>query len=78
MPSKLLTPEYEADVVPRLVNANGCVSWKGEVLLITKLLASQPVGFKPVDDDEWQAFYGPVLLGRVSRRDGKPCLRPLP
>jgi putative transposase len=78
MPSKLLTPEYEAEVVPRLVNAHGQVSWKGERLTITALLESQPVGFKPVHDDEWQVFYGPVLLGWVARRNGKPCLRALP
>ena len=78
MPSKLPTPEYEPELVPRLVNEKGVVSWKGERLLITRLLASQPVGFKPVHDDEWQVFYGPVLLGWVSRRNEKLCLKPLP
>ena len=76
MPSALLTPEYEAEVVQRVVAPNGCVSWKGECLQVTRLLASQPVGFKPVDEDEWQVFYGPVLLGWVRLRQGKPCLRP--
>ena len=78
MPSTPLTPEYDVDVVSRLVNTSGFVSWKGEYLLVTRLLASQPVGFKSAGDEEWQVFYGPILLGWVGRRNGKLRLQPLP
>jgi putative transposase len=77
MPAKLLTPEYEAGVETRLVRANGYVSWKGVDLRVTTLLASQPVGFKLVDNDEWEMSYGPSLLGYVLLRNGKLRLEAL-
>jgi putative transposase len=75
MPSVLPTPEYGPEMVVRRVNDKGLVSWKGEMLRTTPLLASQPVGFKPLDDDQWEVFYGHASLGYVHRRDGQLALR---
>jgi hypothetical protein len=46
-------------------------------LKLTPLLSAQPVAFKEIDEDEWELWYGPVLLGHVLLRNGKPNLDPL-
>ncbi len=77
MPDKPREPEYGGDVEVRRVRPDGYVSWRGVLLKLTPLLAAQPVGFKAIDQDEWELSYGPVLLGHVLLRDGKPKLDPL-
>jgi hypothetical protein len=36
--------------------------------------AATPIGLRQVDEDEWELHYGPLLIGRVLMRDGKPHL----
>jgi hypothetical protein len=47
------------------------------MLRVAKLLASQPVGLKQTDDDEWELYYGPLLIGYLLKRDGKPRIEPI-
>jgi putative transposase len=77
MPDKPRCPEYASDVEVRRVAHNGGVSWQGQPIRLGELLSGQPVGFKAIDQDEWELYYGPVLLGYVLLRDGKPHLDPL-
>jgi hypothetical protein len=41
---------------------------------LTKALASQPVGVQLIDEDTWELFYGPVLLGALHVRNRKARL----
>jgi transposase InsO family protein len=77
MPDKPRCPEYAAGFEVRRTNNSGGVSWKGEMINLGRLLSAQAVGFKAVDQDEWELLYGPVLLGYVILRDGKPALDPV-
>jgi putative transposase len=77
MPDQLRCPEYAADIEVRRANNSGGVSWRNELLHLGRLLSRQPVGFKAIDEDEWELHYGPVLLGYVLLRDDKPYLDPL-
>jgi putative transposase len=77
MPAAPRCPEYDADVEVRRVAPNGGVSWQGQRIPLGELLAGQPVGFKAIDQDEWELHYGPVLLGYVLLRDGNVRLDPL-
>jgi len=77
LPDRPRAPEYGGDFVVRQVNSNGRLSWKGTMLRVTKLLAEQPVGLKPIDDDEWELYFGPLLIGVVLVRGGKPRIEPL-
>jgi transposase InsO family protein len=76
MPDSPRPPQYRNDLVVRTVSTSGRFGWRGAHLLVTQLLAGQPVGLKQIDEDEWELFYGPVLLGYVLIRDGKPRLTP--
>lgn len=69
--------EYGPECVVRRVSPGGTVSWRGVSLPAGQLLAGQPLGMKQIDEDEWEVFYGPVLLGYALLRDGKYRLEPL-
>jgi transposase InsO family protein len=77
MPDQPRAPQYGNELLVRQVNVYGHISWKGDSLKLTALLAGQPVGLKPIDDDEWELFYGPLLIGYVLVRDGKSRVEPL-
>ena len=72
MPATPRSPEYDAGWIVRKVKSNGSFSWLGQAVLATPLLAGEPVGLRPIDEDEWELFYGPILLGYVLVRDRKP------
>jgi len=77
MPETPPGAQYRSGFQVRQVGPNGYVSWLGEPMQLGKLLASQPVGFREIDNDEWELHYGPVMLGHVLLRDGKPRLERL-
>jgi transposase InsO family protein len=78
MPDKPRCPEYGADFAVRWVNStNGMISWEGVTLKLTRLLGGQPVGLKRIDEDEWELFYGPVLLGYVLNEKGAMKIEPI-
>ena len=76
MPDKPRAPEYGDGFAVRWANNSGWVSWRGTWLRVAGLLRGQPVGFKQIDEDEWELFYGPVLLGYVLIRNGAPRVEP--
>lgn len=71
MPDRPRAPEYDADFEVRLVKPNGLFSWRGTMVSVGTPLATQPVGLKQTDQDEWELHYGPLLIGHVLMRDGK-------
>ena len=71
MPAILREPEYGGDFEVRRANHLGVFSWKGRMLCTHRMLARQPVALRAIDDDEWELFYGPVLLGYVLLRGGQ-------
>lgn len=74
MPDKPRPPEYSGDFVVRHIGHQGGLHWRGVQIYLTELLASQPVGLRPIDEEEWELFYGPLLIAYVLIRDGKPRL----
>jgi transposase InsO family protein len=70
-------PEYDPDMTVRWASAHGSISIKGAPLCVGKVLAEQPVALRQIDEDEWELFYGPLLLGYVLLRKGKARLEPL-
>jgi transposase InsO family protein len=70
-------PEYPEGFQVRRTNKDGAISIAGTALYVTLLLKGQPVGLRQVDDDEWEMHYGPLLIGHVLMRKGKPRIEPI-
>jgi putative transposase len=77
MPDKPRAPEYGDEHVVRRVSRHGSFAWKGQTLLAGAPLANQPIGVRQTDEDEWEIFYGPLLLGYVLVRDGAARIEPI-
>jgi putative transposase len=77
MPDRLREPEYGEALVMRRIDQSGRLQWKGHVLLVSRLLSGQPVGLEQVDDDEWELYFGALLIGTVLMRDGELRIEPL-
>jgi len=71
MPKRLRSPEYGADFEVRRSCENGTVKFRGQLFRFGKVIASQPLGFLPVDEDEWELHFGPMLLAHVLKRNGE-------
>jgi transposase InsO family protein len=77
MPEKPREPSYAADVTVRRVSPTGGLSWLGQLVRIGRILASQPMGLRQTDEDEWELFYGPLLVGYLLRRNGQLRIEPV-
>ncbi len=74
MPERPRPPEYGDDVRVRWVSSTGAFNWKDVALRAGRLLAGQPLGIRQTAEDEWEILYGPILLGYILLRDGKPVV----
>jgi putative transposase len=72
MPERLSSPEYPSSMSVRKLDQFGRLVFMGQQTktTITALLAFQPIGLDPIDDDRWKVYYGPVALADVSLRNG--------
>ena len=62
-PSRVSSPEYEAQVTVRRVRTNGEIKWKGDTIYLSEALRGEPVGLTPHDDRFWTIRFGPVVIG---------------
>jgi len=60
----LRTPkvEYPHTITTRHVRTNGYIRWKGSMLFLSEILASETVGLQQLDDRYWSVNFGPHLL----------------
>jgi hypothetical protein len=77
MPERPSPPEYGSDVEVRWVSAVGQLKWKKRVFRSSRVLASQPLGFRQIAEDEWEVLYGPVLIGHAVVCEDGPIIEPL-
>jgi len=70
-------PEYGEDFKVRRATEAGYVSMAGKLFYVSHLLKKQPLGFREVDSDEWEIHYGPMLIGHLLIRQGKPRIEPI-
>lgn len=67
-PAHLPALEYPGHAEVRLVNGNGCLSWKGAPLFLATALGGEYVAFEEVDDGLWTVRFATVALGRFDDR----------
>jgi putative transposase len=70
-------PEYGDGFDVRRVALSGTIGAMGKPLYVGHVLAGQPLGLKRTDDDEWDVYYGPLLVGYLLIRNGKPRIEPV-
>ena len=60
----LRTPkvEYPQAITTRYVRTNGYIRWKGSMLFLSEILATETVGLQQLDDRYWSVNFGPQLL----------------
>jgi transposase InsO family protein len=68
-------PEYPADYEQRRVQRNGIIRWRSQSLFISTPLRGELVGLKEVDYEQWEVYFGPVLLGTINERQNPLRLR---
>jgi putative transposase len=67
-PARLPEPEYPENSRLRKVGESGLMNWKNREVFVSKLLGGEYVGLLPSEEDFYEVYYGPVLLGWL---DGK-------
>lgn len=64
---KLTPPEYPKDYLVRKVRTAGQISMRPFNIHIGVTLAGETVGLKPIDNDAYAVYYGPIYLGEINR-----------
>ena len=67
-PLKLPPIEYESGITVRQVRHNGAIKWKGHCIYVSEVLAQEPLGLKPIDEDTWELRYSFHVLGVLHER----------
>ena len=75
-PGKLPPIEYGSQFIVRQVRHNGEIKWRGERIYISEVLAHEPLGLKPVDNDIWELHYSFHVLGLLNQTTKKISLIP--
>ena len=67
---------YPRDYRVRIICDGGNLRWCGEKLFISHILAHEPVGLHEIDDDLWELYFGPLLLGHLNDRGKSAIFHP--
>lgn len=67
-PARLPPIEYESDLIVRRVRGNGEIKWAGRLLYVSEVLAHEPLGLKPLDEDRLEIRYSFHVLGVLDQR----------
>jgi transposase InsO family protein len=68
MPEKLLPMEYPDWFEARKVSSAGGIRWGRQWVNVTSVLQGEFVGLEPVDDGQWDVYFGLKRLGRLDDR----------
>ena len=67
-PAKLPEVQYESGTTVRQVRHKGEIKWRGELIYVSEVLAKEPVGLIPIDNDKWELRYSFQLLVILDER----------
>ena len=67
-PRRRPTPEYELHWEPRLVNANGQISWRQRRIFVGHALSGQTLGLESTDDQLWAVHFFEFKIGDIDER----------
>lgn len=69
-PSRLPDLAYPPGAHLRWVSQQGSVKWKCRRTFLSEVLAREAVGLVEIDDELFEVYYGPLLLGWLDGREG--------
>ncbi len=71
MPDTPKSPEYPDHMKVRKLDSQGrcCFPKQQAKTTFSKLLANEPIGLDPIDEDSWNVYYGPVLLAQLTLKN---------
>jgi transposase InsO family protein len=64
-------PEYGEGIEKRKVQLRGEFNWKGVPIFLSETLRGETIGVAEVGEEQWEIYYGAVLLGRIDARTMK-------
>jgi len=67
-PTRIAPVEYGAEYTVRQVRHNGEIKWRGQLIYVSEVLAKEPIGLKPISDDQWELRYSFHRLGILDMR----------
>jgi putative transposase len=67
-PSRLPELEYPDDYQLRRISLRGSMRWRVQRTFLSEVLAREVVGLKTVEEDRYEVYWGPILLGRFDGR----------
>ena len=67
-PRQLPPVEYPRHYEVRRITAPGVMSWHQRAISVSAVLVGEDIGLEPIDDGEWDLYFGPVRLGRLDER----------
>jgi putative transposase len=70
-PERLPAVEYPDDFALRKVRVEGHMKWHGHEVFVSKTLAHEAVGLKPLEHDRWEVYFAALPLGILDARLGK-------
>jgi putative transposase len=62
-PARVPEPECPPNSRLRKVGESGLLNWRNRPVFISKLLGGECVGLVPTEEDFYEVYYGPLLLG---------------
>lgn len=69
MPPSPHSPEYPDSMKVRRVDRSGRFKFRGaDGVMLTRVLANEPIGFESIDEETWQIFYGPLAIAELRVR----------
>jgi len=67
-PAKLPPIEYDGGIIVRRVRHNGELRWRGHLMYVSEVLATEPLGLKAIDNENWELRYSFHVLGTLNER----------
>lgn len=63
------SPEYPPEYIVRKIRFCGSMKFKGNEIFVGNALTGEPVGLKENEEGTFTMYYGPIILGDISREN---------
>jgi len=68
-PGRVPEPEYDSGMQVRGVCEGGKFRWKGEFVFLSKALAGERIGLKPVAEEGWRVYFAAFPIAHFNSRE---------